>query len=567
MGSPKRASSQTLKTLHKPSSGSATESNAGQHPFDKLGLVWKNVLIALTSVGVGVLLAVISANLPVGEIAKRMTTRIYAPLLTLGYTTEAQSKITVVTLDDLDLEAYDLTWPVPLDYYQRLIDRLVSYQPRAIFLDVVFLDNRGIAQSEKLRESVCRAKQAGVTVYLATIARPDGTYKDGLPGTLQASDVESVLVNAKTPQGLPCVVPTLADITADKLDQIQWQYSVARQAGTGKSPAAVSIFCDFWPSECPNETTLPLALIWGTKAASTNAQTMVARDPQGALQPFCRGRWNFWEAIPGIGLFRALVWNEKPMPLCPYHQVIPIRAFQGKGFSSDELNGALRNKIVMVGADLAALGDSVVSPIHGKIPGVHVHATALDNLIAFKGAYKQDGEVAMHELWHSPTNLFTLFAVLLTATAVGVRNYLNDKYFQYGLGHSKLIPVEKRGKQRLSILGFGRRCMLAVFSLVPALLGLPRERKTHGRAALYKFFLDLMLYLVVPTVILLVGYWLMRQGPLVIIEYVLFPLLAHFTHLGEVFAKRIYLWRCSWCKARPFDYLMQVNSSKDHAEH
>ncbi|MDU1661953.1 MAG: ATP-binding protein, partial [Stenotrophomonas maltophilia] len=43
--------------------------------------------------------------------------------------------------------------------------------------------------------------------------------------------------------------------------------------------------------------------------------------------------------------------------------------------------GLLRDRLVMVGASITSTGDLVQSPVHGLIPGVYLHAMALDNLI------------------------------------------------------------------------------------------------------------------------------------------------------------------------------------------
>ncbi len=41
----------------------------------------------------------------------------------------------------------------------------------------------------------------------------------------------------------------------------------------------------------------------------------------------------------------------------------------------------LRDRLVLVGANITSTGDLVESPVHGQLPGVYLHAMALDNLI------------------------------------------------------------------------------------------------------------------------------------------------------------------------------------------
>jgi tryptophan-rich sensory protein len=50
---------------------------------------------------------------------------------------------------------------------------------------------------------------------------------------------------------------------------------------------------------------------------------------------------------------------------------------------------------------------------------------------------------------------------------------------------------------------------------------------------------EVAIYIVLGTFILCIGYWVLDQGPLSIIEYVLFSLMAHFSHLGTLIAQRI----------------------------
>ena len=51
-------------------------------------------------------------------------------------------------------------------------------------------------------------------------------------------------------------------------------------------------------------------------------------------------------------------------------------------------------------------------------------------------------------------------------------------------------------------------------------------------------FSHLLVYLVLGVTIFYIGYYVFLQGPLAIIEYVMFPVMAHFLHLGESIAKR-----------------------------
>lgn len=546
------------------------------HPFDALGRVAKAIWIACTTVAVGVLLAFISSNLPVQEVAKRMTTRIYAPFLTLGYSTQGQGAITIMTLDDVDLQRLGLSWPVPLDYYQRLIDRLVAFQPRALFIDVLFLDNRDDRLIDKLRQSTCKASDAGVAVFIATLARPDGTLAD-TPGVMPASNVEKALFGARNQLGKPCVIPTLATIAPDKLDQSQWQYPLERNPENGRSSVALAMFCHFNTDQCPRDISAPQALIWGTRAAPTNEETMISRNAAGGISPICRSQWHLSEAVPGLSLLKTLTSHNPQLPLCPYHQVIPVRAFQyldnpaaGYGFSAAEMTTALTGKMVLIGADLAASGDNVISPFHGRLPGVHVHAMALDNLIETRGHYIEDGEFSHHHGWNTRTNWFTALAIVLTAITLGAWGLIrrrpehadtsNKSKHSEAIGRARTFEYLRQQpvlRWSIRVLAF---VLLFIPTLLAAMLGYPKATKEKFLTAAKWAVAGAVVYALLSVLLLWLGYVVFRQGPLVIIEYVMFPLLAHFTHLGEVFAKRIYLWGASFAQPSQWAYLSRINA-------
>jgi len=514
--------------------------------------------VVIVTVVTGLFLAWLSQKLLIDEVVKRAMSRIHAPLLSLNYPQAGQRAITVVTIDDADLKEYGLNWPVPLDYYQRLLDKVVKQKPKAIFLDVLFLDDKPAREIDSLIGAACRATDAGIPFYLATFARE-----------ALSSNAERRIFDARTSAGAPCAIAVRSNVTPDSLDQSQWAYPLRPRTMDEHDDVtnlpdsvALTIYCRLYAATCPTRTKVPLSLIWATKAAPTNVQTMVVRDSQGALTPICRGVWNWWEVLPGASLLFTLA-GHPALPLCPYNQVISVRAFKGQGFSPEELHDALGGKIVMIGADLKAIGDNSFSPVHGRLPGVLVHAMALDNLISFEGQYRENGEFEWHELWHAPANIFIFLSVLLTTSVMVLWKHhkqrtssdgmstdirsrikfderpsvkwlqsLSDKYLQ-NLLITKLVSI--------GFVGIKIFIRLPMVLMLPFLLilGEPRFGSTQKSRHEFKQLLQaVLIYITLGSVVLYLGYYVFRQGPLSIIEYVLFPLMAHFLHIGEMIANR-----------------------------
>jgi hypothetical protein len=73
---------------------------------------------------------------------------------------------------------------------------------------------------------------------------------------------------------------------------------------------------------------------------------------------------------------------------CPAVTVVPLSALeQGSAADWHELLG---NKIVLLGASVSGIPDFVDSPVHGQVPGVILHAMALDNLLTLGSHYLAD---------------------------------------------------------------------------------------------------------------------------------------------------------------------------------
>jgi hypothetical protein len=78
------------------------------------------------------------------------------------------------------------------------------------------------------------------------------------------------------------------------------------------------------------------------------------------------------------------------IPLCAYHRTVIAGEI-------DEMEGSERqrdfgDKVVMIGTALDDGADYVVSPLHDRLPGVYLHAMALDNLITWNGDYVESRE-------------------------------------------------------------------------------------------------------------------------------------------------------------------------------
>lgn len=459
----------------------------------KAGLALRFILFVV----LGLLFATLAEHMPVGEAAKRAVARIWAPALTASYPHSGQEQVTVVLLDDDDLKAYGETWPVPLGFHQRRLLDLLKYHPKAIFFDIAFIDDRGDRELDGFLDAACRARLAGVRVAVGSFSHV------GIESHTQASML------ARTVQGadgrpLPCVEQAFLHTKIDGIDQSVWEYELdlaeqphhgahgGERAGAHRLAPAAWLYGVDHAVE-PDLLEPEMALIWGTATYPGNLDWI-----NTGARP-CAADGNFWHRLVG---------HLEPA-LCPYQRTLPMRTLKGTvGFSPAQLEQALSGKYVLYGVDLQSTGDIVVSPYHGRMAGTYLHAMALDNLLSFQGQPKRAGE--FHWAW--PLNVATAFsvcAVVLISAWILLVAFWRKRCLAWYEGR-----FAHKGRGWGAVLRHrGMRLALWLLALLAALLPI--------------------------SLLFWISYYRLNLGPLVWIEFVLFPLALEFLHVGEEIAEGI----------------------------
>lgn len=334
----------------------------------------------------------------------------------VGYPTTARDRITVVMYDQQFLKYTDSAWPISYQDHADWLLRLASdsnARPKAIMLDITFGQNRNDPSLPALRQALCKVQnEFKVPVFLAALPSPETgmlAVRDGLgpaPGS----------------PGSPCFTLVGVDYVPDPLDGLAWDYRLTRRrtdAGwedgpsgrhAGKSQAAyrsaaMTMAQDVAQIELGEETA-PLALVWGLKSAAQQERP----DSLAHCKP---GTYEVARYVPGV--LRQFVQNPSSLPLCPYHSTLSMA--QLGELSEQALAPFLKDRYVLLGANVPAYNDFANSPVHGLIPGVHLHAMALDNLLTYRGNYKQSSG---WEVEHLPGLLLPAFLAVLAVFMVNV---------------------------------------------------------------------------------------------------------------------------------------------------
>ncbi|MGH8353851.1 MAG: CHASE2 domain-containing protein [Pseudomonas sp.] len=302
------------------------------------------------------------------------------------YPESARSDVVVVLIDDQALAALHTSWPLRYAEQARFLHQLVGYRPRAIFVDLLYTQRRQDGGPlDGFRRVLADAREQGVPLILADYLDPTG-QSQLLPELDRVADTAPINwsgVGERYPlliagQQGPRPTPAL------RLYQAH-----CRVAGCTAEPPAFQapqlVRWGYW-SDPAMVRYLNLAGcgVRGERSALAQAARLLLADSMRSQQdPDRLGR---------------------PQP-CPYTRTLYLNQLRDPRVAE-----VLRDKLVLLGAQIRGIPDQVQSPVQGLLPGVYWHAMALDNLLVQGPHYWRDAP----DLWgdFSCSDLLELLLVL-----------------------------------------------------------------------------------------------------------------------------------------------------------
>lgn len=336
------------------------------------------------SLFIGLFLAFAAHWLLGEEYASRQQAKVLAPVAGYAYGNGHRNDITVLLIDDASLEKLGLGWPAPYSYEARLLRAIGRYQPKAVFLDLYFKENRKAADIALLVREICALKAQGTAVYLG--ATKDRHSHFGLRPELEE-------------KAGSCFKKVALYFSPDEIDKTAWSYRVSPYRDsdstvTDINSAAVEIYNDLTKTPLVAKTSESnLALIWGSREAEHGIAWTAVKDGENTSEAYCREFQGIREMTPG-GLRKYLL-NDDEKPLCVFHDTMLAQDLSTNSAEEEALvDKQIRGKTVMIGVARAESRDLVLTPLHGYIPGVYLHAMALDNLLTYGADYPE--EISLH---------------------------------------------------------------------------------------------------------------------------------------------------------------------------
>ncbi|HSZ74007.1 MAG TPA: CHASE2 domain-containing protein, partial [Rhizomicrobium sp.] len=306
------------------------------------------------------------------DLTQRYTQDI-AELLITGpyfYPTTGHDHVSVALIEDDTLNTLQMPWPWKYGDHARALDALLDLHPKAVVVDILFVDPREDDTLPQLVEEIARYKRAGVPLYFtdATDTKP-GEYplrKEFFDTSVRQID-PSIDVNAGIARQYPVTGKCFG-----------------RDVGHGPCKSlALRVFEDNYPNVQVPPLEGLIELVWGTRTDPTNNKWMRVQNDDGTVGN-CEPR------VTGFArIFDAFFDTSAVRVRCPYTSVIPAESLFS-GAPDPDVEKITKDHIVFYGAALQGVEDRSFTPVNGLLPNVFIHAMALDNLISFKGHPQQN---------------------------------------------------------------------------------------------------------------------------------------------------------------------------------
>lgn len=287
-------------------------------------------------------------------------------------------RVAVVLLREQDLGILGETWPISLARHAQVLERIRRFRPLGVLVDFAFIDKRDDA--------------FGITRLKRVVQR----YAcSGKGGDGECTPVPLYFARA-TGHGVPPIRADLEPLLGKRL------VDVPIMLGNG----GVRTYPPYFKNDGVYDRTRPTAafrLYWDVKGCAGNIGDAFETDLDivwsNKVDPMNR-KWMIGCApdIPvTTRIMRMLLEGDVDDQGCPYTATVPLAALL-RNPGDDDIASILEGAVVIYGAGFAVGSDVVTTAVHPKLPGLYVHAMALDNLFSFGMDYKKSEYVAPNTL-------------------------------------------------------------------------------------------------------------------------------------------------------------------------
>ena len=306
-------------------------------------------------------------------------------------TVPGRDRVAVVLYDEPSLEARasqdgGARWPLPTKSHALLLDGLVEAEAAVVVFDMVINEDRDGGAAD-FAIAIVAARRAGTRVVLAQL--PNGSMTE-CPG------------GGTRPGG--ALLPTLA-CAADEVAAYSWRTplpglyyprSVGEHGHALMGTLATAAHHALVPGAAA-ESDADLLVAWGLPQVAKQSHGEHGADAHAGGGAACARTPGEGRGLAEhAGLVMAALLNSADDPAeCRYHDTWPASdVWNADTGARAVLRERLRGRAVLVGAQNQGTADVVTTPFGTDVPGVHLHAQALDNMLTFGPAayvFKDEG--------------------------------------------------------------------------------------------------------------------------------------------------------------------------------
>lgn len=352
--------------------------NIPWYPYGTPVIRWAD-LVGLTALPT-ILLTLLVAQLDPFDLTEKTqleSDAFFYQIIRPDYPNHQRENITVILMTDDDLAAFAEEspemgiWPPPYSVYARMLEVILDFQPKAVFIDVGFLTRRNAPGYDRLQTVLADYESyhdTPVPILLSGGEKAEGQNKTvifDLPGS-SAGEV-SVTYN-------PSYYP-LYDFRNKRLSAacaLFWGRAAASQ------PASAAGTCI--TNDDPNQR---MSIVWPPRGSSARgAGIFPCHDLPDSRTLRIAGAFLGMAGLDFAGIAPGTENGGSPYrQACPPHVTLAAGDLHKQG--GDVLERHLENKYILIGSSFAMADDLVALPAHQSLPGVFWHAMALDNLLVY----------------------------------------------------------------------------------------------------------------------------------------------------------------------------------------
>jgi CHASE2 domain-containing sensor protein len=392
--------------------------------------VWQPVMAWLMLLLAGYWL-IFSDPYGLGEVSDQASENTIYRLIANWYNTDPGSEnIVVVLFNDRSIDnlyggfnqAND--WPLSYQDQVYLLNTLMAQKPAAVFYDVMWMKQRAMDPSFTRAMQSLRLNQQATQVPLLLAAGTTQNLKES-PVLGSISDFSTGVINAWEDAGLG--YPLVSDEQPSAAMALYQYYCQSHGCA-----AKLGEFAD------------PMSVRWSNYTAVTplHRQQQCVPAPQSF---FAASQALIWDVIRGA--IKQDWMDDDPAPKCMPHTLlfadeVVAMARSDDASLRDQLTQQLQHKLVLIGGQIEGVYDYAYSPVHGAVPGVFMHAMALDNLLTTGTDYLRDSEMGAWWILLSWA-VFALFLVSLYSPRWQARQWHNwrQHYRLIGISYALVVTL------------------------------------------------------------------------------------------------------------------------------